>query len=66
MVLNETYPEPSRKSLVMLRKVGVKVYHIAGVKAKSFPAFPLAYENAISCCAMHSDNGVVPHVIELV
>ena len=51
VLLNETYPEPSRKELEILFNIGCKVYHISGVKAKAYPTFPRAYSGCIPCCA---------------
>ena len=51
VVLNEVYPEPSLQELEMLRDKKVLCYHIVGVRAKAWPAFPRAYQGGIPCCA---------------
>ena len=51
VVLNETYPEPSEEEIAIMAKIGVRAYHVSGVKARSFPKFPRAYGGGIPCCA---------------
>lgn len=51
VVLNEVYPEPTTSVLSILRGKGVPCYHVAGVVATAWPAFPSAYHGAIPCCA---------------
>jgi hypothetical protein len=51
ILINEVYPEPSRAEVAALKSKGVTCYHIAGVKAKAWPAFPRGYEGGIPCCA---------------
>lgn len=56
LILNEVYPEPSRQELEMLRDKKVHCYHIVGVRAKAWPAFPRAYRGGIPCCAALDTN----------
>jgi hypothetical protein len=49
--INEVYPEPSRAEVEVMRSKGVICYHIAGIKAKAWPAFPRGYQGGIPCCA---------------
>ena len=51
IVLNETYPGPSRGQLNILKERKVRAYHIVGREAYSIPSFPLAYQGGIPCCA---------------
>lgn len=51
VVVNEVYPEPTPEILERLRERNCDCYHIAGVKAWAWPAFPSAYQGAIPCCA---------------
>jgi hypothetical protein len=50
-VLNEVYPEPDADTLAILDAVGCPVFHVVGMKARSWPAFPRAYRGGIPCCA---------------
>ncbi len=57
IIINEVYPEPSRELTHSLTGKGVQLFHIIGVKGKSFPNFPRAYRGGIPCCASwDSDN----------
>lgn len=56
VVLNEAYPEPSTSALEVLKNRGVVVWHIAGLKAWAFPAFPRAYDGALPACAVVDDG----------
>jgi hypothetical protein len=47
--INEVYPEPEK--VEALRAKGVVCYHIAGIKARAWPAFPSGYQGGIPCCA---------------
>lgn len=51
VVINEVYPEPSQQTIDQLRKGGCVCYHVVGVRAFAFPAFPAAYKGAVPCCA---------------
>jgi len=50
-VVNDVYPEPSRAEVEVLRSKSAVCYHIAGIKAKAWPAFPRGYQGGIPCCA---------------
>lgn len=50
IVLNEVYPEPTKEILSEIADKQGVCYHVVGVKACAFPAFPMAYEGAIPCC----------------
>jgi len=54
VVINETYPEPDRKTREVLKKRGCRLYHISGAVANAYPQFPLAYAGGIPCCAIHN------------
>lgn len=54
VLLNEVYPEPGAGELKSLTDRGCRAYHIVGVKARSYPAFPRAYKGGIPCCAAWS------------
>ncbi|MDD5145178.1 MAG: hypothetical protein PHW72_03600 [Candidatus Pacebacteria bacterium] len=51
-ILNEVYPEPRQETLALLNKIGCSIYHISGMRGKSFPLFPAAYRGGIPCCAV--------------
>lgn len=51
VVLNEVYPEATTDVIEDLRRRGVRYFHIKGVAAQAFPAFPRAYAGAVPCCA---------------
>jgi hypothetical protein len=36
-----------------IKAKGACCYHIAGVKARAWPAFPRGYQGGISCCASY-------------
>lgn len=50
VLLNEVYPAPDRKVLEHLHSKKVQVYHLAGVRAKTWPTFQGAYHGAVPCC----------------
>ncbi len=50
VLLNEVYPAPDREIVERLYSNGVQAYHLAGVRAKAWPAFPGAYRGAVPCC----------------
>ena len=57
IIINEVYPEPSSELREKIKENGSMLYHIVGVKGKSFPSFPRAYSGGIPCCASwYSDN----------
>ena len=60
IVLNETYPEPSKEVIAILRDNNIPLYHIAGVKALALPKFPHAYAGGLPCCAMNPAANVKP------
>lgn len=51
VILNEVYPEPKSDELQELTARDSVVYHIVGLKAKSYPQLPKAYQGGIPCCA---------------
>ena len=51
IVLNEVYPEPSTHEIAAMQSLGNACYHIAGIRASCWPAFPRAYRGGIPCCA---------------
>ncbi len=58
ILLNEVYPEPDENELELLRQNSITAYHVVGVKAKSFPAFPKGYKGGIPCCAARRDINI--------
>jgi hypothetical protein len=54
IVLNEVFPEPSRRVLESIKARNVPVIHISGVKTEVFPPLPFGYSGALPCCAIHS------------
>ena len=57
IIINEVYPEPSEELINKIKAKGSTLFHIVGVKGRSFPRFPRAYRNGIPCCASwNSDN----------
>lgn len=58
IVLNEAYPPPDEHNLANFDAVGVRVFHVVGVEAKSFPPFPLDYAGGIPCCAAWNSPGL--------
>ncbi len=65
VVLNEVYPAPHPDVVASMRERGVRVYHIAGVKASVWPPFPSAYQGAVPCCAALPGEKYKVSVIEL-
>ena len=57
--LNETYPEPHGESLQQMKKLGMRVWHVVGVRGHAFPPFPYAYRGGVPCCAMHTNHAEV-------
>lgn len=64
VVVNEVYPEPSPAAVARLKSQGCQCYHIAGVQARAFPSFPLAYRGGIPCCAAWDSPEVEARVIK--
>ncbi len=56
IVINEVYPEPSKKEISQIKKRGGNFYHIVGTEGKAFPSFPRAYKGGIPCCATIFDT----------
>lgn len=63
VVLNEVYPHPSERTVRILLRKGVRIYHLSGVVGSAIPRFPGAYSGAVPCCASMSDG--VPEVVLL-
>lgn len=53
VVLNETFPRPSRTLTGRLAARGVSVWHLSGLVGRVIPPLPHGYENAVPCCAAH-------------
>ncbi len=64
VLLNETYPEPSRSTLRRLKSNGVKILHISGVQGFTKPALPFGYADAVPCCAIHDAACALTPVIK--
>jgi hypothetical protein len=58
VVLNEVYPEPSADEIQRLSAIGVKTYHVVGVRGRAFPGFPFGYAGGIPCCAAWQSSGM--------
>ncbi|PIU00698.1 MAG: hypothetical protein COT74_03265 [Bdellovibrionales bacterium CG10_big_fil_rev_8_21_14_0_10_45_34] len=67
VLVNETFPEPSIKTLKKLKAKGIPTYHISGVKGGVFPNLPLGYQGAIPCCAIGTSTAenAVPVIKDL-
>jgi hypothetical protein len=61
VVLNETFPGPSRRLVRQMAARGVKVFHLSGVAGTIIPALSHGYEKAVPCCAVH-EQSVQPEV----
>ena len=66
VVLNEVFPEPRLRVLEALRRRGVQVLHIAGVRATVLPPLPFGYSGAVPCCAIHAPDFAEPVLKRLV
>ena len=64
VILNEVYPPPSKRAIRKMNEMGVRIFHIAGVAGKVFPAFPASYAGSIPCCAAH-DSGLCVNVVRV-
>lgn len=53
VVLNETFPRPSRALVTGLAGRGVEVWHLSGLAGRVWPELPHGYEGAVPCCAAH-------------
>ncbi len=58
IVINEVYPEPNPEELGRLKKIGIRCYHIVGVKGKALPRFPYSYAGGVPCCLSHFVSGM--------
>ncbi len=56
VILNEVFPEASRRTRQHLGKRGIDYFHLAGISGFALPRFARAYSNAIPCCALALDN----------
>ncbi len=65
IIINEVYPEPSRELTHSLKEKGVTLFHIIGVKGKSFPNFPRAYREGIPCCASWDNDNLEAKITRL-
>lgn len=54
VIVNEVFPEPGPNVTSRLKAHCLHAYHICGVEAEVFPSLPLAYKDALPCCAIHS------------
>lgn len=50
-LLNEVYPAPNRKEIRSFSHRNNSAYHVVGVEASAYPAFPKSYAGGIPCCA---------------
>ena len=65
IIINEVYPEPSPQLTHSISKKGVTLFHIIGVKGKSFPNFPRAYRGGIPCCASWDNDNLEVKITQL-
>lgn len=56
ILLNEVYPEPDHSEIQAYLSQGGSMYHLAGIKGRSLPSFPLAYSDCIPCSAAYPDS----------
>lgn len=66
VILNETFPEPSKGMLRLLAQRGIPVYHLAGTPALILPALPHGYRSCVPCCALHETEFATAVVRKLV
>lgn len=64
-VLNESYPEPESEVVRSMSEKGINVYHVAGVKAKAYPAFQYGYAGGIPCCAANRQENMTALIKKL-
>lgn len=65
VVVNEVYPEPAPEVREKLRLTDCPCYHVVGVKALAWPAFPSAYAGAIPCCAAWPSENMEVKILKL-
>jgi hypothetical protein len=66
VVLNETFPEPSKKIQKLFKNRGNALFHLSGVQGKCYPSLPYGYRDSVPCCAIHSEAAeCMPVVREL-
>ncbi|OED37893.1 hypothetical protein AB833_21685 [Chromatiales bacterium (ex Bugula neritina AB1)] len=65
VILNETFPEPSKSTISLLDSKGVKIYHLSGVKGVVIPSLPHGYIDSVPCCAIHDSNEDTLPVLKL-
>lgn len=53
VVLNETFPMPSRARVADVLATGARYWHLAGVRGTVRPPLPAGYAGAVPCCAAH-------------
>lgn len=56
VILNETFPEPSKSTISLINSKGVPIYHLSGVKGVVIPSLPHGYVDSVPCCAIHDSN----------
>ncbi|MEL7100508.1 MAG: NAD-dependent epimerase/dehydratase family protein [Pseudomonadota bacterium] len=54
VVLNETFPMPSRARVAEVLETGAAYWHLAGVRGTVRPPLPAGYAGAVPCCAAHA------------
>ena len=59
VMLNETFPSPSRKTISALTAKGIQVWHLSGVAGSVTPPLPYGYEDAVPCCAARMPEGAM-------
>lgn len=65
IIINEVYPEPDVELSNKIKSKGSTLFHIVGVKGKSFPRFPRAYRKGIPCCASWNSNNISVEFIKI-
>lgn len=64
ILLNETYPEPSKKLLNRLKDLRNEVFHISGVEGRCYPKLINGYADTVPCCAIHTDIDNINPVVK--
>jgi len=62
VILSDVYPEPSPATVRRLEQIGLRVHHLAGVRATMMPSLPGAYGEVVPCCAAIDPVRSVPVV----
>ena len=64
VVLNETFPEPSKKIVSKLTSKSIRIFHLSGVAGSIFPSLPYGYKDSVPCCAIHDVGSSINPIIK--